>query len=107
MALTQKELEAWTVDLLKNYLVERGVTVSGGGSRKADLIKKVIAAELLELAILPSIEKKSEEIADRRVAKLKVDGITIPFPEVLVQGWLDEGICLFPRFNYELFKGLC
>ena len=81
MTFTEEELLAWTADNLKNYLTTRWVTVSGGGGRKADLIRKVLAADLLQLAILPSMEAKEKEITDRRLVKLKVDGITIPFPE--------------------------
>ena len=44
MTFTEEELLVWTVDKLKNYLTTRGVTVSGGGGRKADLIRKVLAA---------------------------------------------------------------
>ena len=53
----------------------------GGGGRKADLIRKVLAADLLQLPILPSMEAKEKEITDHRLVKLKVNGITIPFPE--------------------------
>ena len=38
------------MDTIKNYLTERGVTLRGGGSRKDDLIRKVLAADLLQLA---------------------------------------------------------
>ena len=81
MTFTEEELLVWTVDKLKNYLTTRGVTVSGGGGRKADLIRKVLAADLLQLPILPSMEAKEKEITDHRLVKLKVDCITIPFPE--------------------------
>ena len=67
MVLTQEELKDWNMDTLKNYLTERGVTLSGGGSRKADLIRKVLAADLLQLPTLPSQEEKSKEIARRRL----------------------------------------
>ena len=60
--------------------------MSGGGGRKADLIRKVLAADLLQLPILPSMEAKEKEITDCRLVKLKVDGITIPFPEDIEQG---------------------
>ena len=73
MTFTEEELLVWTVDKLKNYLTTRGVTVSGGGGRKADLIRKVLAADLLQLPILPSMEAKEKEITDRRLVKLKVE----------------------------------
>ena len=64
MVLTEEVLQDWNVDVLKSYLTKRGVTVSGGGSRKADLIRKVLAADLLQLPTLPSQDEKSKEIAD-------------------------------------------
>ena len=49
------------MEKLKNYLTTRGVTVSGGGGRKADLIRKVLAADLVQLPTLPSMEAKDKE----------------------------------------------
>ena len=46
MVLTQEELDHWNMDMLKNYLNERGISLSGGGSKKVDLIRKVLAADL-------------------------------------------------------------
>ena len=60
--------------------------MSGGGSRKADLIRKVLAADLLQLPTLPSLEAKIKEISDRPRAKLMVDGAIIPFPEDIAEG---------------------
>lgn len=94
MVLTQEELQNWTVELLRKYLTERGVTLSVGGSRKADLIRKVLAADLLELPTLPSLEEKNKEISDRRRSKLTVGCIRIPLPEEITSGW-DEGVRLF------------
>ena len=48
MVLTQEELDYWNMDMLKNCLNERGISLSGGGSKKADLIRKVLAADLLK-----------------------------------------------------------
>ena len=45
MVLTHEELQDRNMEALNNYLTERGVTSSGGGSRKADLIRKVLAAD--------------------------------------------------------------
>ena len=102
MVLTEEELVSWTVDMLKDYLTKRGVTVSGGGSRKADLIRKVLAADLLQLPTLPSVETKIKEISDRRRAKLMVDGIIIRYCRRL-----DEGVYLLSRCNYGLFTKVC
>ena len=52
MTFTEEELLVWTVDKLKNYLTTRGVTVSGGGGRKADLIRKVLAAIFPKFKVL-------------------------------------------------------
>ena len=41
--------------------------MSGGGGGKADLIRKVLAADLLQLPTLPSMEAKDKEINDRRL----------------------------------------
>ena len=100
MTFTEEELLAWTVDKLKNYLTTRGVTVSGGGGRKADLIRKDVAADLLQLPILQSMEAKEKEITDRRLVKLKVDGITIPFPEDIEQGWMKDFV-YFPDVTMD------
>ena len=103
MTFTEEELLVWTVDKLKNYLTTRGVTVSGGGGRKADLIRKVLAADLLQLPILPSMEAKEKEITDRRLVKLKVDGITIPFPEDIEQGWMKDFV-YFPDLTMDCIR---
>ena len=103
MTFTEEELLVWTVDKLKNYLTTRGVTVSGGGGRKADLIRKVLAADLLQLPILPSMEAKEKEITDRRLVKLKVDGITIPFPEDIEQGWMKDFV-YFPNLTMDCIR---
>lgn len=42
MVFTEKELIKWNGEALKEYLSSRGISLSGGGSRKADLIKKVL-----------------------------------------------------------------
>ena len=33
---------------------------------------------------------EAKEITDRRLVKLKVDGITIPFPEDIEQSWMKD-----------------
>ena len=58
MVLTQEELKDWNMDTLKNYLTERGVTLSDGGSRKTGLIRKVLASDLIQLPTSPSQEEK-------------------------------------------------
>ena len=103
MVLIEEELAAWTVDMLKDYLTTRGVTVSGGGGRKADLIRKVLAADLLQLPTLPSMETKIKEISDRRRAKLMVDGVIIPFPEDIAEGWMKEFV-YFPDVTMDCLR---
>ena len=77
--------------------------MSGGGSKKADLIRKVLAADLLQLPTLPSQEGKRKEIEDRRLLKLKVGFISIPFPEVIQQGWMKEYV-YFPYLTMDYLK---
>lgn len=86
MPLTEKEVAGWTVDSLRNYLRIRGVAVSGEGNRKADLVRKVLAASILDLPPTPSTEEKCKEISRRRTCKLTVGCIKIPFPEDLKLG---------------------
>ena len=81
------------MDKLKNYLTARWVTVSGGGGRKADLIRKVLVADLIQLPTLSSMESKEKEITNRRFVKLKVDGITIPKD-------IKQGCCWMKDFVY-------
>ena len=90
--------------------------MSGGGGRKADLIRKVPAADFLQhglleyssspwlqLPILPSMEAKEKEITDSRLVKLKVDGITIPFPEDIEQGWMKDFV-YFPDLTMDCIR---
>ena len=44
---------------LKNYFTLRGIILSGEGSRNADIIRKVFAADLLDYQTLPSQEEKN------------------------------------------------
>ena len=54
MVLTQEELKDCNIDTLKNYLTEREVTLRGGGSIEADLIRKTLFSDFLQLPTLPS-----------------------------------------------------
>ena len=103
MPFTEEELLAWTVEKLMNYFTTRGVTVSSGGGRKADLIRNVLAADLLQLPTLPSMETKDKEITDRSLVKLKVDGIAIPFPEDIEQGWMTDFV-YFPDLTMDCVR---
>ena len=60
MPFNEKDVQGWTVDSLRNYLTSRGVKVAGE-DRKADLIRKVLAASLLNLPEAPSADEKFEE----------------------------------------------
>ena len=62
MALTQEELHNWNMHTLTNYLTEREVTLSDGGSIRADLIQYVLAADLLQLPTLSSQEENIRNI---------------------------------------------
>ena len=46
------------------------------------------------------MEAKEKEITDRRLVKLKVDGITIPFPEDIEQGWMKDFV-YFPDLTMD------
>jgi hypothetical protein len=59
MPLNEKDVQGWTVDSLRNYLTTRGVKVARE-DRKADLIRKVVAASLLNLPEAPSVDEKCE-----------------------------------------------
>ena len=94
MPFNEKDVQGWTVDYLRNYLTSRGVKVAGK-DRKADLIRKVLAASLLNLPEAPSVEVKFEEISQRRTSKLTVGCIKIPSPEELKSSsWMKEVVYL-------------
>ena len=56
---------------------ERNVPVLSG-DRKTDIVRKCLLAQELELVLFA---KKDTEIAERRLQKLTIDGIKLPFPE--------------------------
>ena len=60
MPLIEDDVQSWTVESLKSYLINRGVPVSGKGNRKCQLIQKVLAADLLNLPEKPSSEERNE-----------------------------------------------
>ncbi len=53
MPFNERDVQGWTVDSLRNYFTSRGVKVAGE-DRKADLIRKVLTASLLNLPEAPS-----------------------------------------------------
>ena len=61
--------------------------MSGGRSRKAVLIRKVLAADF--------------PLARRRLLKLKVGRISIHFPEVIMQGWMKDYIIYFADLTMD------
>ena len=58
MVLTQKSYRL--EDTLKKYLTERGVTLSGGGSRKADFLT-------VDLLQLPTFHHRRKEVRKKLV----------------------------------------
>ena len=94
MVLTSEELQKWNIDSLKKYLMDGGVPLSGG-SRKADLIRKCILTDELQLPILPSVIVRSTEITDK-----------IPFPEEIVAGWMKDLVYL-PDLTLDCLKSTC
>ena len=83
MVYTEEELNEWKVEDLRKFLSDRGVPLSAGSCRKAQLIQKVIYAVVLELPVFPSNRERITEISESRADKLTVDGVRIPFPEQL------------------------
>jgi hypothetical protein len=101
MPLNEKDVQDWTVDSLRNYLTIRGVKVAGEHG-KANLIRKVLAASLLNLPEAPSADEKCEEISQRRTRKLIVGCIKLPFPEELESSsWMKE---VLPQINISNLK---
>ena len=80
-----------------------GVPLSAGSCRKAQLIQKVVYAEILELPVLPSKMERVTEISKSRVAKLTVDGVKIPFPEQLSSQWF-SGSQYFPSLTVDVIS---
>ena len=102
MFLTTEDLNKWNVEDLKKYLTARGVPLSSGSCRKAQLIEKVLYAEKLELPILPTNENRQKEIESTRLQKLTVDDILkLPSPESLKCNWL-EGSEYFPDLTLQI-----
>ena len=83
MALTAENLEKWTVESLKIFLLNRGVPLTGG-IRKADVVTKCILTDQLKLPVLSTVPEKVEEIQTRREQKLKDGYVQIPFPKNLL-----------------------
>ena len=81
MAYTEEELNEWMVEDLRKFLSDKGMPLSAGSCRKAQLIQKVIYAVVLELPVFPSNREHITEISESRADKLTVDGVRIPFPE--------------------------
>lgn len=102
MVFSEEELNSWLVEDLRKYLVARGVPLRGG-VRKADLIKKVLAAELLGLSVSSSLEDKQEEVNRRRASKLTIGCIKIPFPESIASGWMKEFV-YFPDLTTKYIQ---
>ena len=73
----------YNVGWLKSYLNNQGVPVSGKGSRKCQLIQKILAAGLLNMPEKPSVEGRNDKILQRRASKLTVGHIKISIPDEL------------------------
>ena len=70
MALTAENLEKWTVESLKMFLLNRGVPLTGV-IHKADLVTKCMLTDQLQLPVISTVTEKVEEIQTRREQKLK------------------------------------
>ena len=87
MVFAEGDIVKWSIVVLKQFLSERNVPVPAG-NRKTDIVRKCLLAQELELPVLPNFMKKDTEIAERRLQKLTIDGIKLPFPEE-IKGWMD------------------
>ena len=102
MALTAENLEKWTVESLKMFLLNRGVPLTGV-IRKADLVTKCMLTDQLQLPVLSIVPEKVEEIQTRREKKLKDVYVQILFPEELTSGWFSD-LCYYPDLTLDCLK---
>ena len=85
MVFAEGDFVKWSIVALKQFLSERNVPVPAG-NRKTDIVRKCLLAQELELPVLPNFMKKDTEIAER-LQKLTIDGIKLPFPEEIKEGF--------------------
>ena len=87
---TEDRFSHMTVSQLKHYLCERDVVVSK--ALKQDLVARCRAACLLNLQPKPTPEEYKDDIANRRLSKLILDGGIICLPDThnLRDGWEDS-----------------
>ena len=102
MALIAENLEKYTVESLKMFLLNRGVPLTGG-IRKADLVTKCMLADQLQLPVLSTVPEKVEEIQTRSEQKFKDGYVQIPFPEELTFGWFSD-LCYYSDLTLDCLK---
>ena len=102
MVFAEGDFVKWSIVVLKQFLSERNVPVPAG-NRKTDIVRKCLLAQELELPVLPNFMKKDTEIAERRLQKLTIDGIKLPFPEEIKEGWMHDFVYL-PNVTVENLK---
>ena len=99
-------LSGMKVDELKSYLRLRGLKVSG---TKKKLVARAFVAFENNVPISMTAEQVQEEIKKSYHEKLLVDGLKIPDPFGITEGWLDEetGVKYWPMTFYpEIFNFL-
>ena len=92
----------WSIVVLKQFLSERNVLVPAG-NRKTSIVRKCLLTQELELPVLSNFMKKDTEIAERRLQKLTIDSIKLPFPEEIKKGWMHDFVYL-PNVTVENLK---
>ena len=99
-------LSGMKVDEFKSYLRLRGLKVSG---TKKELVARAFVAFENNVPISMTAEQVQEEIKKSYHEKLLVDGLKIPDPFGITEGWLDEetGVKYWPMTFYpEIFNFL-
>ena len=102
-------VEFMPVQELQNFLRLRDLKVTG---RKKELVARVWCAIQQDIPIQPTAQHVEEQLKIEFKERLKIDGITLPDPYLLLEGWLSEeegGLTSWPMvlypdiFNYLAF----
>ena len=94
------------VEELKDFLRLRGLKVSG---KKEELVARVFVAAENDVPILKTAVEVQAEIAEDYDSKLLVEGVRIPDPFAIANGWVpeDESVKLWPMTLYpDIFNFL-
>ncbi len=94
------------VDELKAFLRLRGLKTSG---KKQELVARVFVAIENKVEVIPTAQQIEKQLSNDYMAKLKIEGTTIPDPFQLNDCWLDEdnGMKYWPTTMYpDIFNFL-